>query len=554
MIAVGLAARVIVAIASPHLIWPDEHFQVLEPANRVVNGFGSLTWEWSRGVRNWIMPGLHLPLLYLLRAVGIVGGPLPVIASRVAAAVASAAALFQFGRLLQRRGASPAAVVVALTPLLVLPRMLAWGPATFSDTWATSLLWLGLAPAARAFEGVLNPRRAAFGVGLWLSALFGVRFAMGFWVAPFVGVAAIAYRQRREIPLFMAAGLAAGLLLLGLLDWVTLGQFLGSPLGYYRANIVEGFAASMGVSPWTAYVESAATDLGAVTIALTLGLFAVAVVTRSLRLARTDALVLVPTTVFFGMHCLIGHKEGRFILPVYPALFYAGAMGASGLLRRWPTAAAVLARAGRATAPITATLIALAGWAWFKLPYDGLYSAWGATDLTFAAYEHGALRDEANFFTPCIIETGDQPPDLYSRGQTGFGARIDFRELKEEELRPERPELRRCVYALLTPARRAAFETATAGLGWRWLMGGASGVLLYFRDAPVEDCLAWRQAGSCSATGPREPARDQSCSVRIPAAWSGYCECRIASFAGDCGHPARTCAEVCKAHSWTASR
>jgi hypothetical protein len=483
IVAVAFAARVVVAIASPHIIWPDEHFQVLEPANRIVNGYGTLTWEWDKGIRNWVMPGLHIPLLYALRLLGIRGGPIAIDACRVLAAAVSSVALLRFGRLLRLRGVSPPLVLAGLFPLLFLPHMLAWGAATFADTWATSILWIGLAPALRALETPGSRARAYFFIGLWLSAIFGVRFTMGFWIAPFVAITFLCYRPLRILVPAMGAGFALGILSLGMLDWVTLGGFLSSPRAYYQSNIVEGVAASMGVSPWTSYVESASNDLGRFTIYVAPTLFVTAVVTRSLRPTRIDAAVLVPALVFLVVHCVVRHKEARFILPAYPALLYGGAVGASGLLRWAPRVARLAALAARPRVPLMVGAIAFSVWSWVYFPFDGIYHSLGATDVTFAAYRDGLLRDQAD---GCVIEMDDGAGlSLYARGQMGFGVPTAFQNIRlESQPRPDLSAFRECRYALVLPAERHAFDAIALPLGWKWLVTGVSGVRLYRRAAP----------------------------------------------------------------------
>ncbi len=549
LVAVGFAARAFVAVASPHIIWPDEHFQVLEPANAWVNGFGGTTWEWSRGIRNWVMPGIYVPLLYVLRGLGVVGGPVAIDACRILAAAASASSMAQFGRLLRFRGLSPAAIVLALLPLLFAPRMLGWGPSTFSDTAAASLLWIGMAPAVRVLEDSRSRLSAAFAVGLWLALLFGVRFAMGFWIAPLGLTAALVYRRPAVIGA-MTAGLATGLVLLGLLDLATLGHFLRSPLEYYRANIVEGIAATFGVSPWTAYVSSTVNDLGAPVLAIGAALFLSALALRWLRLTRVDVLVLLPAGVFLAVHARFAHKEGRFILAAYPALLYVGALGASAWLRRWPRVAELTARSAQSRAALATLGVALSVWGWWHLPYDGFYSPWGSTDITFAAYRDGLVRSHPG---ACVVEAGDQPLDLYGRGQMGFGARTALHVLSADEVRPPRAEWSECLYAMLSPSRLAAFQSAAEGWSWHRLSTGASGAILFVRTlpAPGQACSGWRQTDGCSAGGRREPSHDLDCSASVPPTASGYCECSVGPRIGiGCGHTELSCAEVCRRGRW----
>jgi hypothetical protein len=68
----------------------------------------------------------------------------------------------------------------------------------------------------------------------------------------------------------------------------------------------------------------------------------------------------------------------------------------------------------------------------------------------------------------CVVEAGDQPLGVYGRGQMGFGARTAFHAFNAYELRPERADWSECVYAMLSPSRLAAFQSAAEGWGWHW--------------------------------------------------------------------------------------
>ena len=50
--------RLWLAFHDDGIYWPDEIYQSLEPAHRVVVGFGMLPWEFAEGARNWTLPGL----------------------------------------------------------------------------------------------------------------------------------------------------------------------------------------------------------------------------------------------------------------------------------------------------------------------------------------------------------------------------------------------------------------------------------------------------------------------------------------------------------------
>lgn len=70
-LAVGL--RVAVALLSVTLFQPDEYFQALEPAHKIVFGYGHLTWEWrSRPpIRSIFFPMLFTPVYWALKISGM---------------------------------------------------------------------------------------------------------------------------------------------------------------------------------------------------------------------------------------------------------------------------------------------------------------------------------------------------------------------------------------------------------------------------------------------------------------------------------------------------
>src|SRR5260370_41077903 len=61
-----LAGAVLRAWLSFHddgIYWPDEIYQSLEPAHRLVFGYGLIPWEFLQGARSWALPALVAGLL-----------------------------------------------------------------------------------------------------------------------------------------------------------------------------------------------------------------------------------------------------------------------------------------------------------------------------------------------------------------------------------------------------------------------------------------------------------------------------------------------------------
>src|ERR1700690_1034036 len=68
LLALGL--RLAVAIRLPSLAWPDEIFQTMEQAHRLVFGYGIVPWEFRVGARSWFFPGLLAAVMELGRPFG----------------------------------------------------------------------------------------------------------------------------------------------------------------------------------------------------------------------------------------------------------------------------------------------------------------------------------------------------------------------------------------------------------------------------------------------------------------------------------------------------
>ncbi|CAM6090733.1 unnamed protein product [Calypogeia fissa] len=68
---VCLAFRLLNAFLVRTYFNPDEHWQALEVAHRMVFGYGHLTWEWKRGIRSYVHPLIFAALYKLLALMGL---------------------------------------------------------------------------------------------------------------------------------------------------------------------------------------------------------------------------------------------------------------------------------------------------------------------------------------------------------------------------------------------------------------------------------------------------------------------------------------------------
>ena len=63
----ALTARLLPVFIYPSLNYPDEIFQSVEQAHRLVYGNGLIPWEFVYGTRSWFLPGVIAGLMEFAR-------------------------------------------------------------------------------------------------------------------------------------------------------------------------------------------------------------------------------------------------------------------------------------------------------------------------------------------------------------------------------------------------------------------------------------------------------------------------------------------------------
>ncbi len=67
----GLVLRLLVALTSDYTWKPDEIFQYLEQAHRIVFGYGVIPWEYEVGARTWLVSALPIAVLQACAWLGL---------------------------------------------------------------------------------------------------------------------------------------------------------------------------------------------------------------------------------------------------------------------------------------------------------------------------------------------------------------------------------------------------------------------------------------------------------------------------------------------------
>lgn len=335
----GLAMRLRDVFGDDGISWPDEVYQSLEPAHRLVFGHGLVAWEFVEGARTWALPGLVAGVLRLCVLVGASQPAQYVHVVKVVFALLSLATAWGVYRLAMASGAQERPAVAASTIWSLAGPVVYFAPRAMSENVAAALTVWGL---ALVLDRAAARRALLVGASLLgLSVLFRLQSAVFCAGAVAVLASRHGFRQPKEAgPGALEGPLSrAALVLLALVGWAVVygaldaacwhdapgakaGGWFHSAVVYLRFNLLEGKASGWGTAPWTYYLHHLWTAMPAVAAVLAVG---------AVLGARTAPGLLVLALVFFALHCAVAHKELRFILPVLPLFCALAGVGLSAV-------------------------------------------------------------------------------------------------------------------------------------------------------------------------------------------------------------------------------
>ncbi len=311
-----LAALMLLAIAlrliaawRPSIAHPDEVFQYLEQAHRLVFGNGFVPWEYRDGMRGWLVPMLLAGPMWL-------GGlwtqtQAYLLLPRLLVAVSTLSIVWSAWSLGRRE--SPLHGWLAALVAAVWYEQVFYAAHTLTETMATAaalpafallarMKHLPLAGALLAFAAVA---RFHYGPVLLLVVLWRTGRDLGAWRALLLGAAPV-------------------LALSALADW-SMGM---TPFSWIEANlrrnIVDGAADTFGVSGPTFYLKA----LGEWWVWAFIPITFLAIMG-----SRRQPFLLAAALLTIGLHSMIGHKEARFILLASTLLIILAAFGTAGLVQ-----------------------------------------------------------------------------------------------------------------------------------------------------------------------------------------------------------------------------
>ncbi len=306
-----LAAAIRLPLAFwPNFDHPDEIFQYLEPAWRMLGHDGIVSWEWREGMRSWLLPGLMTGPMALGDWL-VPGGMGAFVLPRLVAALASLSIVISawaFGARVSQAHAVVAGLVAAVWFELVY-----FAPHTLGEPLATAVML----PAALLITRAAPSRRDLLGGG----ALLALAVLFRFQYAPAAATLAIGacWQDRSRILPIMAGGIA--MMAVSAVVDAAHGTIPFSWLvANVRQNLLQDRASYFGVMPANAYINCFWLMWSIALVPLLLAVFAG---------WRHAPVLLWAALVNLAFHSLIGHKEYRFIFLSVALLVIVAALGSA---------------------------------------------------------------------------------------------------------------------------------------------------------------------------------------------------------------------------------
>jgi GPI mannosyltransferase 3 len=319
--ALALALRVGAFLLFPNTYYPDEIHQTMEQAHRVVFGTGVVPWEFQAGIRSWLTPGIAV-VAFLFAKTFLAGGGAGFRCAQILFSLLSLSPVI-CGFLWARRLAGARAALVTGLLCAVWFEMVYYAPKGLSEVASGHVLLIGLYLLFPG-EDVRSRLRLAFG-----ALLAGLAVAMRIQLAPAgLLVAIMALRRGRAGWWPLLAGFAAAAVAAGTLDYFTLPYPFSSVFGYFEVNMLQKANEAFGVVPWYGFLMRFAWFWSVALIPI---LWFGWVGSRKLPVLAGVALaVVVP-------HCMVAHKETRFVYAAVPCVMILTGIGAEAVVsRRWP--------------------------------------------------------------------------------------------------------------------------------------------------------------------------------------------------------------------------
>ena len=292
--------RFLLSYFTPYIIAPDQIYQTLEPAHRLVYGHGFIAWEWVSGIRSWLYPGFLALIMKLCSYISSSSRFYMAVISSVMI-LFSLIPIYVTYKLIELKLGRKLAIIGSLIPAFF-----------YILTYYSFATLNGVIPAylfIYAIYLIIFHRDSKLSKSslIFIGILFGFIVTLRFHLLPEVCIA-ILYCCWKDFK-YSFKNILLGFLIIfiplcGILDWLTLGYPFQSIIKNIDLNIFHGVANSYGKDPIYSYL---------LCLIRSYNLFLVPICFLAYKGFRKYPLIMLVGIINFISFSFISHKEFRFI-------------------------------------------------------------------------------------------------------------------------------------------------------------------------------------------------------------------------------------------------
>jgi len=311
----ALIIHIIQAVQAVGYFHPDQHFSIIEFASYKLGmtSADQMAWEFPNKVRPTIQVYLFLGFYHILDFLGLGDAYTSLTILRVIVVLLNFA-LFNYIILKEFKNNNQTLLIIIL-----LVGNFSWifpyYKTLFNSENFGAIFYFGSLILFQHFKSKSLKIGHSILVGFLLSLSFYFRFQMGFAMMG-LGIWFLFYEKMQvKHILALSAGFLLGAGMNTLIDSLYYGDFNFIPFTYWKINIIDGRAAGTGTSPFWYYLA----DLAAVLSAPFLSFIFLFYVFKGFIKKFRNPYVL--SVIFFLLfHFMVGHKEERFLFPIFGIL------------------------------------------------------------------------------------------------------------------------------------------------------------------------------------------------------------------------------------------
>lgn len=291
----------------------DQHFQIIEfSLNQLGQPSGApYVWEYENFVRGTIQVYLFSGFHLALNAIGVTDPYLQLTILRILLGIGMFV-VFNLLAIHYFRNAAQKIFLVVMV-LMNFSWSLPYTRTLFCGEMMSSLFFFG---TLLLYEKTKNKAGIWYPIltGFLFSLAFYFRFQTAFFLLGF-GIWLLFFEKRYRHILPIAIGFIIGVALNVVLDYGYYHEWVFTPYEYYTANITDGRASGFGTSSFMRYIGLIIFVAPAPLLSIVLFYYALKTLTK-----KINNPIFLSVSIFIFLHCLVGHKEERFMFPIFNAM------------------------------------------------------------------------------------------------------------------------------------------------------------------------------------------------------------------------------------------